>query len=197
VTPPRSHSFSARPVPKSASESPATTARTLDPQDEVVVLAACVRLDSDHEPVTGHVPVGLAGAAAKPLQVRAAVTGLLGGDGVLVDQVLRGVRRRGENGGPEALDQRLRVALVPRRGEDDHRLAFAREREQRYRHGERVKEQQALAVIDRIRRHLLRPPLARRPVRVRRPPVPKSGLKLAHSAMLMRTTMSLGGCAWA
>lgn len=58
-------------------------ADTLDPQDEVIVLAACVRLDPEWEPVVGRVPVGVSAAAAKPLQVWAAVTGLLGGDGVL------------------------------------------------------------------------------------------------------------------
>jgi len=79
----------------------------------------CSRPSYASIPVASRPPAeyqGVTAAAPKPLQARAAVTGLLGGDGVLVDQVLRGVRRRRENGGLEALDKRLRVALVPRRG---------------------------------------------------------------------------------
>jgi hypothetical protein len=55
------------------------------------VLAAGVRIDPERWPVTGRVPVGVTTAAAKPLQVGAAVARLLGGDGVLVDQVPRAV----------------------------------------------------------------------------------------------------------
>jgi hypothetical protein len=131
-------------------------------------------------PVGSRLPVAyqwtFLAAAPKPLQVRAAVTGLLGGDAVLVDEVLRGVGRRSEHGGAEPPDERLRVALVPGRGEDDHRLPFWRERQQLVRHGQRIEKQQALAVVDRVRRHLLRPSLARRPIRVRRLPVPESSL---------------------
>jgi hypothetical protein len=112
-------------------------------------------------------------AAPKPLQIGAAVTRLLGSDAVLIDQVLRGVGWRREQGGIEAFDERPRVALVSRRGEHDHRLTFPREREEHIRHGERVEQEQALAVVDRGRGHLLRPPLPRCPLWVRRLPVPK------------------------
>ena len=64
------------------------------------------------------------------------------------------------------------------------RLALPREREKRVGHSERVEEQQPLAVVDRVRRDLLRPALVRRPIRVRRLPVPESSLELAHGAML-------------
>jgi hypothetical protein len=37
---------------------------------------------------------------------------------------LDGVGRRSEHGGVEPPDERLRVALVPRRGENDHRFPF-------------------------------------------------------------------------
>jgi hypothetical protein len=80
-----------------------------------------------------------------------------------------GVRR--EQGGIEPSDERPRVALVPRRGEHDHRLTFPCQREQRIRHGERLEQAQALAVVDRARRHLLRPPALRCPLWVRRLPV--------------------------
>ena len=72
-------------------------ADTVDPQDEVVVLAARVRLDPAGQPVAVRVPVGVTEAAPKPMRVRAAVTRLLEGDAVPVDQVLRGVERRRPN----------------------------------------------------------------------------------------------------
>ena len=84
------------------------------------------------------IPVNLLAAAPKPLQVRAAVTGLLDGDAVLVDEVLRGVGRRSEHGGAESPDERLRVAFVPGRGEDDDRFAFWREGKELVRHGQRI-----------------------------------------------------------
>jgi hypothetical protein len=43
-------------------------------------------------------------------------------------------------------------------------------------YGQRAEEEQPGAVVNCVRRHLLWPPLARRPVRVRRLPVPKSSL---------------------
>jgi hypothetical protein len=39
---------------------------------------------------------------------------------------------------------------VPRRCEDDHRLTLPRQREKGFRNVERVEEQQALAVVDRV-----------------------------------------------
>jgi len=99
-----------------------------------------------------------------------------GSDAVLPHEVVCGVGRRHEHRHAEALDQALRVAFVPRRGEHHHRLAVGRELEELVRHGQRVEEEQPGVVVDCVRRHLLRPPLARRPVRVRRLPVPKSSL---------------------
>ena len=115
VTPPRSQLVQ-RKARSEVGEGVARNDRvdTLDPQDEVVVLAACVCLDPDPKPVTGRVPVHLTAAVVKPLEVRAAITGLLGRDGVLVHQVLHRVRRRREHGGLKSLDERFRVALVPR-----------------------------------------------------------------------------------
>ena len=148
-------------------------AATLDPQDEVVVLTAPASVDPTREPVAGPIPMDGIAAAPKPLQVRTAVTRLLGSDAVLINQILRGVRWRRENGGAQPLDERPRVALVPRRGEHNCRLTFPREREQRIRHSDRVEQQQALPVVDRARGHLPRPPLLRRPFWMRCLPMPK------------------------
>jgi hypothetical protein len=65
---------------------------------------------------------------------------------------------------------------VPRGGEHDHKLSVGRELDDLFRHGERVEEQQMLAVGDGIGRHLSAPRLVRRPVRVRCLPVPEATL---------------------
>ena len=43
-------------------------------------------------------------------------------------------------------------------------------------HGQRVEEDEAFAVVGGVRRHVLRPPLIRRPLGMRPLPVPQAGL---------------------
>jgi hypothetical protein len=98
---------------------------------------------------------------------------MLGGDSVLLHQIVGGVGGRGVYRGAETRDEVARVAFVPRRGEQDHRLALGGEPEALVRYAERVEQQQAAAVVDRIRRDLSPPRLFRRPVGMCCLPVPE------------------------
>ena len=102
----------------------------------------------------------------------AAVACLLGGEAVRLHEVFRGIGQRRVYGYTEPLDQALRVALVPRRGQHDRGLALGRELLDLARRGDRVEEQQALAVVDRAGGDVLIPRLARPPIPVRCLPVP-------------------------
>src|SRR5436189_3327253 len=95
----------------------------LDPELEAVVLPPDERLDADRKPVARGEPGDLGIAAAQPCEIRAAITGLLGGDTDLVDEVLRAGGWRREDLGAEALDQALRVPPVPGPGGHDGRFA--------------------------------------------------------------------------
>ena len=135
------------------------------------------RLDTDVQSVARRVRVRLADPLLEePDDVRAAVARLLGGDAVRLHEVFRGIREWRVDGHTEPLDQTLRVALVPRRGQHDRRLALGRELLDLARRGDRVEEQQALAVVDRVGGDVPIPRLARLPARVRRLPVPESSL---------------------
>ena len=62
----------------------------------------------------------------------------------------------------ETFDETLHVAFVPRCGQDDRRFAFGREPFELARRGDRIEEQEALAVVDRVRGDVLVPRLAER-----------------------------------
>jgi hypothetical protein len=146
-------------------------------------------LDADGEPVTRAVDARLSAAVhQQPRDVGAvpALGDLLRLQAVLPHEVVRGVGRRGVDRRAEAPDQAPRVALVPGRGEHHDRLAVGREGKNLLGYGERVEEHQPLAVVERVRRDLLRPPLLRRPLRMRRLPVPETCPQLAHRATLPR-----------
>ena len=110
------------PLPKFTSVSPATTVRWLSTQSTVSF---------------GFLP----GNVAR----------LLGGEAELPHEVFGGIEQRRIDGCAEPLDQALRVALVPRRGEHDRRVAAPRQALGLARHAERVEEKQTVAVLDRIR----------------------------------------------
>jgi hypothetical protein len=59
--------------------------------------------------------------------------------------------------GAETRDEVARIAFVPRRGEDDYRLALGGEPEDLVRYAERVEQKQAAPVVDCIRRKPLAP----------------------------------------
>jgi hypothetical protein len=144
---------------------------------------------AEREPVAGRVRACLAfPLSEQPDDVGTAVAGLLGGEAVRVHEELRAVGQRRVDRRAEPLDQALRVALVPRRGEHDRRLALGRELLELARHGQRIEQKQALAVVDRVRRHTLAPRLGRPPLGVRRLPVPQAGTQLAHGTMLLTAT---------
>ena len=163
------------PVAEVDEVSPHTTAFGPRPRAPCRWLAAGKRLDPEGQPIARRVDATHLLSGAEPDEV-GAPSGLLGGDAELVHEVSRRIGRRRVHRHTEALDQALRVAFVPRRGEHDPRLALRRELEELVRHGQRVEEEQPGAVVYRVGGHLLRPRLARRPPRVRRLPVPKSGL---------------------
>jgi hypothetical protein len=112
----------------------------------------------------------------QPRNVWAAAGSLLAGDPKLLHKVLFAVGRGHVHRRVEPLHEVPRVALVPRGGEHDHKLSVGRELDELLRHGERVEEQQVLAVVVRIGRHLSAPRLVRRPVRVGCLPVPEATL---------------------
>lgn len=76
---------------------------------------------------------------------------------------------------------------IPRGGigrKAGRRLAAGRELVDLARRGQRVEQQQTVAVVDRIGRDHLVPILSRLPVGMRCLPVPQACLKLAHRGML-------------
>jgi hypothetical protein len=84
------------------------------------------RLDSDRQPLAGRIRARLTLVLAEqPDQVGAPVAGLLGGEAVRPHEIFRRVGQRRVDRHAEPLDQALRVALMPRRGEHDRRLAAA------------------------------------------------------------------------
>ena len=141
-----------RPSPKSTSVSPATTARWFSIQSTTSFVS---RLGNAWTPASGRSPAVYGRASPffsrnSHSEVGAPLPGLLRGDAVLLHQVLSRLGWRREDRHAERLDEALRVALVPRRGEHDRRLAqgcelleFARERQW-------IKQEQPLAVVDRI-----------------------------------------------
>ena len=150
-------------------------AMALDPEHQVVPLLSGERLDTDVQSVARRIQARLADPLLEePDDVWATVARLLRGDAVLLHEVLSGIGQRRVNRHTELLDQTLRVALVPRRGQHDRCLALGRKRLDLARRGDRVEEQQALAVVDCIGGDVPIPRLARLPVRVRRLPVPES-----------------------
>jgi hypothetical protein len=86
----------------------------------------------------------------------------------------------------ESLDEALRVALVPRRGQHDRRLPLGRERLDLARHAQRVEEQHVFVVDDRVGRDVLVPGLGRPPLRMGCLPVPQARANLAHGTMLLK-----------
>jgi hypothetical protein len=167
--------------------SPATTARRSSSQrNEVVVLPSLEHLGSEGQALAGRVQVLLEPVPLdEPPEVGTDPAGdLLGRDVELLHQVLALVGRRREHRRAEPFHEALRVALVPRRRQYDHRLALGRELLELRRNGQRVEEQQALAVVERIRGDALGPPILGRPVRMRSFPVPQAWSQLAHGAMV-------------
>ena len=116
----------------------------------------------------------------QPDDVGTAVASLLGGETVRVHEELRGVGQRREHRHAEPLHEALCIPLVPRRGEHDRRLALGRQHLDLARHAQRVEQQQAFVVVDRVGRNVLVPRLARAPVRMGCLPVPEAPLQLAH-----------------
>jgi hypothetical protein len=108
----------------------------------------------------------------QPPDVGAAARSLLASDPELLHEVVLRVGRGHVDGQAKALHQALGIALVPRRRQHDRRPTAGRKLVDLARRRERVEEQQALAVVDRIGRDHLLPGLTCRPVRVRRLPVP-------------------------
>src|SRR5688572_26562854 len=138
----------------------------LDPEHEVVRLHPREGLDADRQPLAGPEHLSL--------------------DRARVALVGRGhVERRAET-----LRQALGVAPVPRARQHDRRLAAGCELVDLARWGQRVEQQQTLAVVDRVGRDHLVPLLSRLPVRVRCLPVPQARLQLAHGGMLNAWTQS-------
>jgi hypothetical protein len=135
-----------------------------DPEHEIVVLSPGERLDSEGQPVVGRVPMRFGTPGSQPSQVGAPVPRLLGRDPVLLHQVLGTVGRRCVHRRVQARDEVARVAFVPRRGEHDHGFALRSQGDDLAWDGERVEEEHARSVVDRVRRDLLRPGLAWRPV---------------------------------
>ncbi len=123
VTPPRNHPLSAKPVPKSTSVSPATSARMLSIQRTRSLARDPCMLDPDGEPVAAAVPARVMAAAAQPPQIRASVTGLLGGGAELGDEVLGGVGGRRENGGVERSTSRACARATVASGRDSRDAA--------------------------------------------------------------------------
>jgi hypothetical protein len=128
----------------------------LDPEHEIVGLEPFEGLDPDGEPIARpeHDPRH---------RVRVAL--------VRWGHIERGVEPVGE------LD---RVAPVPGARQHDRRLAEDGTIDELARKGERIEEQEAPVVLDRIRGDELTPVLTRLPLRVRCLPVPDARLHLVH-----------------
>jgi len=157
-----------------------------DPEHRVVLLLPRKYLDTDVQPVARRVRASLADPLfQEPDDVGGAVARLLGGEAPLPHEVLGGVGHRRVDRGSKPLHEASGVALVPRARQDDRCRSVAREPLDLARRGDRVEEQQALAVVDRIGRDLRPPRLARFPFRVRRLPVPQAGSQLAHAVILV------------
>ena len=150
-----------RPLPRSMSVSPATSAR---------------RLSTQSTRSFGSIP----GNASTPTGSRSPALNTCPGDRVRVALVRRGHEQRRA----EPLHQALGVAPVPRACQHDDRLAAGRELVDQARRSQRIEEQQPLAVVDRVGRDHLAPVRFRLPVRMRRLPVPHARLQLAHGGML-------------
>src|SRR5207244_565479 len=103
------------------------------------------------------------------------------------------VRRRYVQGRAVAVRDRLGVAPVPGARQDDRRLALRRELLDLGRRRERIEQQQAHAVVDRVRRDQRPPPLPLVPLRVSCLPVPDAGSNLAHGPMLRNGIGGTGG----
>jgi hypothetical protein len=95
----------------------------------VVLFPPGEHVGAERQPIAGCVRACVAALLAEqPDEVGAAVARLLGGDPVLLHEVLGRVRQRREDRHAEPLDQALCVALVPRGGEHDRRVACRCER---------------------------------------------------------------------
>src|SRR5947208_10779834 len=144
------------------------------PEDEIVVLAARVRVDAER-PCSGTVEVSFAFARAQPGEVLTLhAAHAVGVDAELLDPILPGVCGRRVHREAEPAG----VPLVVRRGQDDSGGALA----QLVGNGERVEQQEVLTELDRVRRDELGPPLLIAPLGMRRLPMPDTGAQLTHSA---------------
>src|SRR2546425_10471381 len=101
------------------------------------------------------------------------------------EEVFGCVGPRRVDGHPEPLDESLRIALVPRRGEHDRGLPLGSTLLDLAGHGERVEEEQPLALVDRVARDVPVPRLALRPVGMRRLPVPQARSQFTHRTILV------------
>src|SRR5581483_1897755 len=142
------------------------------PENEVVVLAARVRVDAER-PRSGPVEVPFAFARAQPGEILALhAADPVGADAELLDPVLPRVRGRRVHRKAEG----ARVALVVGRRQDDGGGTHA----QLLGNRERVEQDDVVAELDRVRRDELGPRLLRVPVGMRRSPVPDAGAQLVH-----------------
>jgi hypothetical protein len=158
-----------------------------DPEHSVVLLVPGEHIGAERQLVAGRIRACLAFLLAEqPDEVGTALAGLLGGDAVHVHEVLRGVGQRRVDRHAEPLDQALRVALVPGRGEHDRRLAAGRAVHELARHGQRIEEQEALPVVASAVGGDRAVERERVVLRDRCLPVPKARTQLAHGTMLLK-----------
>jgi hypothetical protein len=138
----------------------------LDPEHEVVRLLPRERVDANRQSIAGREQL-------PPLD-RIALLGL-----------------RYELRSVEPLHEAAGIALVPRAGQHDRRVAAGRELLDLARQGQRVEQQQTVTVLDCVGGDLLAVPLeravSRPPLRVRCLPVPQAGLHFPHRAILRRS----------
>ena len=142
------------------------------PEDEIVVLAARVRLEVER-PRSWTVEVSFAVARAQPREILALHPAhAVRVDAELLDPVLPGVCGRRVHGPAEPAG----VALVVRRSQDNSGRTLA----QLVGNGKRVEQQDVVAELDQVRRDELGPPLLFVPVGMRRLPVPDTRAQLTH-----------------
>ena len=161
-------------------------AMALDPEHHVVRLLSGQRFDTDVHSVARRVQVRLTDPLLEePDDVGAAVARLLGGEAVLLHEVFGGIGQRRVHGYTKPLHEASGVALVPRTRQDDRRLAPCRKLDDLARRGDRIEQQQKVAVVDRIGGNQLTPPHTPLPIGVRCLPVPQARPQLGHDAMLV------------
>src|SRR5580704_1839209 len=144
------------------------------PEDEIVVLAARVRVDAER-PRSRSMEVSLSFAYAEPGEVVTLhAAHAVGVDAELLDPVLPGVCGRRVHREAEPMS----VALAVGRGQDDGGRALA----QLVGNVERVEQHELVAELDPVRRNELGPRLLLVPVWMRRLPIPDTGAQLTHGA---------------